>query len=653
MRVLARDHDEVDDGWLCDKGRFAYQSRPRRRAHHAAAGARGRRADARELGEGARRRRQRAQEGGRRAPPRWPAARPPTRRRSCSQQLFREGLGSGHLASRAGGELPLDVARALADPALQATRPRPRVRPHRRAARVRPGRRRADPRPAHPQGRAPPRRARGRRQRAPDRARPARRRRRCAPRRAAARRCWSRSTPRSPATTATSAAPRPRRAERDAVSAARRGADRARGEDIVIVYGERLLAGPRRRAAARALLNVAARLGLAGRDGAGLLEIPSATNGRGLREAGFAARPRRRLRDARPSRPRRRRDRRGARRRRAHHALPAARRPAAHASRTARCGSAALGTAQTVIAHESVLTETMREHADVVFPAEAYAEKEGTLAHPDGRVQRLRPAIGRPRPTGAGRRRARRLAGHRRRRRARRPRPAASPPGRSRRAQLFEAVPFYAGLTLDEIGGRGVRWPAREAGRALRGAGRGSPRRSTCRRARAPRAPRARCGSAPTARCGARRRSTSRRRCTSCARSQVVELSPADAERLGDRARATASRSASNGTRVRGAVRLRAAVPSGSVFLAAARTRAGQRAHRGARRGPPRRRARRRRPRRGRAGRRRRPRARRGAAVRAAGDPADRPASRGTTHERARRGRLLRGRGGSSSSRRW
>ena len=26
MRVLARQHDEVDDGWLCDKGRFAYQS---------------------------------------------------------------------------------------------------------------------------------------------------------------------------------------------------------------------------------------------------------------------------------------------------------------------------------------------------------------------------------------------------------------------------------------------------------------------------------------------------------------------------------------------------------------------------------------------------------------------------------------------------
>ena len=29
--------------------------------------------------------------------------------------------------------------------------------------------------------------------------------------------------------------------------------------------------------------------------------------------------------------------------------------------------------------------------------------------------------------------------------------------------QLFDAVPFYAGLTLDEIGGRGVRWQEREA----------------------------------------------------------------------------------------------------------------------------------------------------------------------------------------------
>ena len=28
--------------------------------------------------------------------------------------------------------------------------------------------------------------------------------------------------------------------------------------------------------------------------------------------------------------------------------------------------------------------------------------------------------------------------------------------------QLFDAIPFYAGLTLEEIGGRGVRWQERE-----------------------------------------------------------------------------------------------------------------------------------------------------------------------------------------------
>ena len=57
----------------------------------------------------------------------------------------------------------------------------------------------------------------------------------------------------------------------------------------MIVYGERLLSGPGGDVAARALLNLASRLGLAGRAGAGLLEIPASTNGRGLREAGFAA----------------------------------------------------------------------------------------------------------------------------------------------------------------------------------------------------------------------------------------------------------------------------------------------------------------------------------------------------------------------------
>ncbi len=56
---------------------------------------------------------------------------------------------------------------------------------------------------------------------------------------------------------------------------------------------------------------------------------------------------------------------------------------------------AALEKASYVVAHAQFLTEGVREHANVVFPAESHAEKEGTVTHPDGRVQRLRPAIGR------------------------------------------------------------------------------------------------------------------------------------------------------------------------------------------------------------------------------------------------------------------
>ncbi len=35
--------------------------------------------------------------------------------------------------------------------------------------------------------------------------------------------------------------------------------------------------------------------------------------------------------------------------------------------------------------------------------------------------------------------------------------------------QLFDAVPFYAGLTLEEIGGKGVRWQDRPAAEAYPG----------------------------------------------------------------------------------------------------------------------------------------------------------------------------------------
>ena len=119
-----------------------------------------------------------------------------------------------------------------------------------------------------------------------------------------------------------------------------------------------------------------------------------------------------------------------------------------------------LARAASVIAFARFHDDALDEHADVVFPAEIYPEKEGTLTHPDGRLQRVRQALGRPgevRPgwsvlvelcerLGAG-------TG------------ALSSPMVT--ALVAEAVPFYAGLTLDEIGGDGVRWQDRDAASAL------------------------------------------------------------------------------------------------------------------------------------------------------------------------------------------
>ncbi|MDE3132318.1 MAG: (2Fe-2S)-binding protein, partial [Acidobacteriota bacterium] len=53
------------------------------------------------------------------------------------------------------------------------------------------------------------------------------------------------------------------------------------GEDVVILWGESLPSE-----ALASLLRIAALLGLAGRDGAGLLEVPAGANSRGIREAG-------------------------------------------------------------------------------------------------------------------------------------------------------------------------------------------------------------------------------------------------------------------------------------------------------------------------------------------------------------------------------
>ena len=94
-----------------------------------------------------------------------------------------------------------------------------------------------------------------------------------------------------------------------------------------------------------------------------------------------------------------------------------------------------------------------------MFPAQAYAEKEGTIVHPDGRIQRLRPAIARARAESRAQWQviaelAPRLGLD-----------LETPTAAMASQQLFDAVPFYAGLTLEEIGGKGVRWQERPAGR--------------------------------------------------------------------------------------------------------------------------------------------------------------------------------------------
>ncbi|HEV7774121.1 MAG TPA: NADH-quinone oxidoreductase subunit NuoG [Conexibacter sp.] len=463
LRVLGRDHAGVDDGWLCDKGRFAYQSvhseeriveplvrdgdalRPAswERALSAAASALGKaRGSVGAVGGGT----TTNEEG------------------FLLQRLLREQLSSGDLDVRQRGSdaVPLPLQRALSAPALQATVPdlefahtvlvlgtEPVDEMASLELRIRKGVRRhgvqlavATPRPSALDPAA---------------------------------KLWLRYAPGAEhAFLAALEAALGASGDVDALCAAADAdpkAVRALAEmliedgrgDVVILWGERVSAD-----ALPALLNVAGRLGLSGRDGAGLLEVPSSANARGLRESGFQP-------NAGPGLSE----------------LPTAGRSAREIAAAAADGQLAalyllhtdpardlgdaplwrraMARASTVVAHASFLTDELREHATVVFPAESYAEKEGTVTHPDGRLQRLRPGIGHP---GAVRAEWSVLAELERRVRAGVPYGDPIPhtlplTGPMASVQLFEAVPFYAGLTLEEIGGRGVRWQERAAAEAF------------------------------------------------------------------------------------------------------------------------------------------------------------------------------------------
>jgi NADH-quinone oxidoreductase subunit G len=324
------------------------------------------------------------------------------------------------------------------------------------------------------------------------------------------------------------------------------------GEDVVILWGESLPAD-----ALATLLRIADTLGLAGRDGAGLLEIPSGTNSRGIREAGA-------LPNAGPG-----------------YSEVEAGRSAAEIAQAAAAGDVtalylfqvdpvrelpgrevweqALARAEVVVAHASVLTEGIAAHASVVFPAESSAEKEGTIVHPDGRLQRLRSAIKRPGQVRAGWQVLADIA------KATSVELGVLTAGMAFK-QLTEAVPFYAGLTLEQIGGRGLRWPETEAAAAMPAG-------------QVPAATTPGSSGTPAESNGHLRVGTYRSIWASpeveispalqfTVAEQLVELSPEDALRLGIE-HGAAVQVAQNGTRLSGRAAIRTGVPVGAAFLAA------------------------------------------------------------------------------------
>jgi NADH-quinone oxidoreductase subunit G len=334
MRVLARDNPDVDDGWLCDRGRFAYP----------------------QLAEG-RVTEPMIRDGGELRAVSWERALEEVATRLSRAgaragalagggatneeglmlaRLLREALGSPHLDSRVAGKLPLEMHRALAEPNLQAKVP--------------------DLEFAHavlvldcdPIADAPILDLRLRK---------------------GVRRRGMKLL----------------RADREQLlDDARRGelldVLRAAGEEVVVLWHERLGSGPDGERAVRTLLDLAATLGLAGIDGAGLLEIPAHANGRGLREAGVLPNAGPGLSDIEEE------------------GLDAQGIAKAFERGELSClyllgvDPPAIGTG-TVIAHAAFLTDALRKQADVVLPAEAYPEKEGTVTHPDGRIQRVRRAV--------------------------------------------------------------------------------------------------------------------------------------------------------------------------------------------------------------------------------------------------------------------
>ena len=232
----------------------------------------------------------------------------------------------------------------------------------------------------------------------------------------------------------------------------------------VVIYGEAVGHGDEGESALGSLAACAEALDLSA-EGAGLLEVPASSNGRGLREAGClpvagpgyskaeSGMDATQIRDALEARelsgvilwdvdPLR--------------DLPDPQR-----------WRAALSAADFVL-QVGMFADAAGGQADVFLPGEGHAEKEGTITHPDGRLQRLRPSVPHPGEVRPGWQWLTELAAR-----------LGHETGIDSASEALEAlaseVPFYAGITHEEIGGRGVRWPEREAATSFPATSAGGP----------------------------------------------------------------------------------------------------------------------------------------------------------------------------------
>jgi NADH-quinone oxidoreductase subunit G len=226
-------------------------------------------------------------------------------------------------------------------------------------------------------------------------------------------------------------------------------------EKVVVIWGERVA---REDGAAEALLDVADAANMSGTEGAGLLEIPDTTNARGLREAGC-------LPDARP----------GLSETAAGMSTEEIRQAliSGEITHLILFGADPLRDFPDTPAWEEALTAadfvvsfSMHENAttakaDVVLPLETHAEKDGTITHPDGRLQRVRPSASRPGDIRPNITVLSDLASKLGLKTGINSQPTAF-------AALTEAVSFYRGIADSDIGGRGIRWQDR-LGRATEG----------------------------------------------------------------------------------------------------------------------------------------------------------------------------------------